>query len=188
MKNRVLISFVISLLLLSFSSVALANSTSIEEVTKQAHSKIVTDNNLDLNEWIQFDISDIPEVAKGTFPGINKEIGKKFLKAYFTGGIQEKYHKIGDSKPLFLIHKNLDNAMFGFLHSDKKTTLIKLDLATAEPISSINSTSSFSVTGKCNVLRPLLESVGVDGTVLLKPFPFFLSVYPRFLHNPSIQS
>ena len=155
MKSKFLVAFVFALMLLPFSSIttiAMDNNANIEAITKQAHSIIVEENDIDLDEWIQFDISDIPEVSNGTFPGITQDAGKKLLRYYYLDGIEEKYHKIGDYKPLFLIHKNLDKAIIGFLHEDNDTTIVEVSLDDLKSVSdnSLNR-ASYTVSGSCNI-------------------------------------
>jgi hypothetical protein len=157
MKSKLFVTFVFSLMLLLFSSIpsiAMDNNANVEDITQQAHRVIAEENNIDLDEWIQFDISDIPEVSKGTFPGITQDAGKRLLRHYYLDGIEEKYHKIGDYKPLFLIHKNLNNAIIGFLHEDNNTTIIKVNLDDIKSISDVNlQRASYTVSGSCNIAR-----------------------------------
>lgn len=129
MKKYLFIILAVQLVLFSFSSVVFANT---DDVSKEVIKKITSEYNIDLNEWIQFDIADIPEVVKGNFPGINKNIGQRVVRKYYAGGIQEKYHKDGDYKPLFLVHKDLGKAVIGFLHSNDKTSLVEIELSEDE--------------------------------------------------------
>ncbi|WP_028309327.1 hypothetical protein [Desulfitibacter alkalitolerans] len=82
--------------------------------------------NLISYNWVKFDVSDIQKVADGKFPGVDKDSGKALLRAYYLEGIRDKYHKIGDIKPLFMINKETNEFVVGFLHKDDTVTLVSV--------------------------------------------------------------
>lgn len=141
MKFKGIFFLIIVLLLLSYTAFSMGNilfpsSTDFETAKKdlyekldsklkEGHGQIIREFEIDLDEWIQFDISDIPELTEGNFRGIDKETGREFMRIYHADIIDE-YHKTGDLKPLFLISNNSNKAMVGFLHSDNTATIIKL--------------------------------------------------------------
>lgn len=146
MKCKLLILLITSLFLLSYPVIAFANNAflnankepqaklqQLDQKLKMAHEKIAEDFNLNLGEWIQIDLSDIPDVVNGAFPGIDKETGLSFVRAY-TFGKARDYHRVGDYKPLLLINKNTNTALVGFLHSDGTSTLIELQKSNADNI------------------------------------------------------
>lgn len=126
----------------------------VEKITEDAHNTIIEENEIKSEDWLKFDISDLPAVSNGMFPNIPQEVGKKFIRLYYIGQIEEKYHKDGDFKPLFLINNNLQTAKVGFLHENGETTIIDINLneIQANSIEQL-SRASYTVSGSCSLKK-----------------------------------
>nr|WP_315023423.1 hypothetical protein [uncultured Aminipila sp.] len=126
----------------------------VEKMTEDAHNKIIERNEIKSEDWIKFDISDLSAVSNGMFPNIPQEVGKKFIRLYYIGQIEEKYHEDGDFKPLFLINNDLQTAKVGFLHENGETTIIDINLNEIKANSMKQlSRASYTVSGSCSLKK-----------------------------------
>ena len=134
----------------------------VERITEDAHNKIIEENNINMENWMEFGISDLSAVSNGTFPNIPQEVGKEFIRAYYIGQIEEKYHKDGDFKPLFLISNDLQTGKVGFLHENGESTVIDINLNEIQADSVKALRASYTVSGSCSLSK--------DTTGLFKPY------------------